>query len=205
MLLLIFYTFSVVEQGYRTEPSTEDIMHGNDALLKCRIPSYVADLTEVVGWVDSEGHEYRVNGNYGNFTSNITQNWTPCFSLKRLNVLVVEQGYRTEPSNEDIVLGNDALMKCKIPSLVADMVTVVGWVNSEATEYRISNNYGNFVGNLAINWTSCCCYQDFLFFSCWARIQDRANKWRYHAWQWCLDEMQSSELCSWLGWSCGLG
>ena len=64
---------------------------------------------------------------------------------------MVEQGYRTEPSNEDIVLGNDALMKCKIPSLVADMVTVVGWVNSEATEYRISNNYGNFVGNLALN------------------------------------------------------
>ena len=70
MLLLIFYAFSVVEQGYRTEPSTEDIMHGNDALLKCRIPSYVADMTKVVGWVDSEGHEYRVNGNYGNFMSN---------------------------------------------------------------------------------------------------------------------------------------
>ena len=58
--------------------------------------------------------------------------------------LVVEQGYTTEPSNEYIVRGNDALMECEIPSYVADMIEVVGWVDSEATEYRVSNNYGNF-------------------------------------------------------------
>ena len=44
-------------------------MHGNDALMKCKVPSYVADLVEVVGWVSSEATEYRTNNiNYGNLT-----------------------------------------------------------------------------------------------------------------------------------------
>ena len=45
-------------------------MHGNDALMKCKVPSYVADLVEVVGWVSSEATEYRTNNiNYGNLTT----------------------------------------------------------------------------------------------------------------------------------------
>ena len=59
---------------------------------------------------------------------------------------MVAQEYSTEPSNEYIVDGNDALMKCKVPSYVADFATVVGWVDSEATEYLINNNNGNFIG-----------------------------------------------------------
>ena len=53
---------------------------------------------------------------------------------------MVEQGYRTEPSNEDIVLGNDALMKCKIPSFVADFVSVVSWVDNEGRDIYPKNN-----------------------------------------------------------------
>ena len=59
---------------------------------------------------------------------------------------MVAQEYSTEPSNEYIVDGNDAFMKCKVPSYVADFATVVGWVDSEATEYLINNNNGNFIG-----------------------------------------------------------
>ena len=58
---------------------------------------------------------------------------------------MVAQEYRTEPSNEDIISGNDALMKCKVPSFVADFAAVVGWVDSEATEYLFNNNNGNFI------------------------------------------------------------
>ena len=57
--------------------------------------------------------------------------------------LVVEQDYTTEPRNQYIVRGNDALMECEIPSHIADMVEVVGWVDSEANDYRIGNHYGN--------------------------------------------------------------
>ena len=63
--ILINY-YSVVEQGYSTEPSNEYIVRGNDALMKCKIPSYAADMAEVTGWVDSEGHDYRMGNNYGN-------------------------------------------------------------------------------------------------------------------------------------------
>lgn len=33
-------------------------MRGNSAILKCSIPSFVADFVHVVGWIDEEGHEY---------------------------------------------------------------------------------------------------------------------------------------------------
>jgi len=34
---------------------------------------------------------------------------------------------------ETVVLGNDALIKCQIPSFVQDFITVDGWVDSEGT------------------------------------------------------------------------
>lgn len=59
---------------------------------------------------------------------------------------VVTQEYTTEPTNEYIVLGNDALVKCKIPSYVSDLTQIVGWVDSEASEFLINNHYGKFKG-----------------------------------------------------------
>lgn len=37
----------------------EYVMRGNSAILKCSIPSFVADFVHVVGWVDEEGHEFK--------------------------------------------------------------------------------------------------------------------------------------------------
>lgn len=39
----------------------------------------------------------------------------------------VQQSYATRVESKDVIVGNDALMKCEIPSFVADFVTVVGW------------------------------------------------------------------------------
>lgn len=36
----------------------EFILKGNSAILKCAIPSFVADFIEVYSWLDSEGVEY---------------------------------------------------------------------------------------------------------------------------------------------------
>lgn len=37
-------------------------MRGNAAILKCLIPSFVADFVQITAWVDDEGNEF-VNGN----------------------------------------------------------------------------------------------------------------------------------------------
>jgi len=33
-------------------------MRGNAAILKCTIPSFVADFVSVMAWIDEEGQEY---------------------------------------------------------------------------------------------------------------------------------------------------
>lgn len=36
---------------------SEYVMRGNAAILKCSIPSFVADFVYVTAWIDEEGHE----------------------------------------------------------------------------------------------------------------------------------------------------
>ena len=57
--------------------------------------------------------------------------------------LVATQLYNTGSHEEYVIVGNDVLLKCTIPSFVADFLTVVGWVDSEGNEYLSSNIYGN--------------------------------------------------------------
>ena len=52
------YTTSGGDQEY--------VIIGNDVLLKCNIPSFVADFVHVTGWVDSEGVGYLVDDKFGN-------------------------------------------------------------------------------------------------------------------------------------------
>lgn len=40
---------------------------------------------------------------------------------------MVQQQYDTEVNNEYVIRGNSAILKCSIPSFVADFVTVVSW------------------------------------------------------------------------------
>ena len=37
------------------------MIRGNDALLKCQIPSFISDLVTVDSWVDSRGNDIRLN------------------------------------------------------------------------------------------------------------------------------------------------
>ena len=64
--------------------------------------------------------------------------------LRCSNVLVASQPYRAAVPEESVILGNDVVIKCKIPSFVADFVSVVGWVDSEGSTFLASNNDGNF-------------------------------------------------------------
>lgn len=44
-----FYTPGLIDNEY--------VMRGNAAILKCIIPSFVADFVHVVAWIDEEGTE----------------------------------------------------------------------------------------------------------------------------------------------------
>ena len=53
------------------------------------------------------------------------------------------QPYKTGASEEYIIIGNDALMKCNIPSFVTDFVSVVNWEDSEGSLIFKHKNLGN--------------------------------------------------------------
>lgn len=46
---------------------------------------------------------------------------------------MVIQNYVTEAENEYVIRGNTAIIKCKIPSFVADFVSVDAWIADNDT------------------------------------------------------------------------
>ena len=61
-------------------------------------------------------------------------------SLPYFFIQVVGQPYDIYVEMEHVILGNDALLKCKIPSHVTDFVSVSGWVGSEGKEILLSSS-----------------------------------------------------------------
>ena len=51
--------------------------------------------------------------------------------------------YDVDVFKENVVMGNDALMKCQIPSLVSDLVSVDSWADSKGNEILKSDSFGN--------------------------------------------------------------
>ena len=54
--------------------------------------------------------------------------------------IVVSQDYSTRVSDVYVIIGNSALMKCDVPSFVADFVSVNSWINNQGEEYFSTNN-----------------------------------------------------------------
>lgn len=88
----------------------------------------------------------------------IKQTHQPNSSPKRtiffLNFLpVVSQPYEVEADNEYVIRGNSAIMKCEIPSFVADFVIVTMWSDSNGNEYRPNENkYGIYAWKKNTIW-----------------------------------------------------
>ena len=61
------------------------------------------------------------------------------FQIKQLSsmifLLAVNQEYETDAEKEYVIIGNSVLMKCKIPSFVADFVSVESWKDNFDNEY----------------------------------------------------------------------
>lgn len=47
--------------------------------------------------------------------------------------------------SEYVIRGNTAVLKCNIPSFVADFVRVEAWVGSDDSVYTYAADYGNFI------------------------------------------------------------
>lgn len=55
----------------------------------------------------------------------------------------MSQYYVTEAENEYVIRGNSAVMKCKIPSFVADFVLIDSWISDDGTVYKYADSkYG---------------------------------------------------------------
>ncbi|XP_055593986.1 cell adhesion molecule Dscam2 isoform X34 [Uranotaenia lowii] len=54
---------AVVQQFYESEVNNAYVIRGNAAILKCSIPSFVADFVSVVSWNDDSGSVYQYLGN----------------------------------------------------------------------------------------------------------------------------------------------
>ncbi|KAF0295698.1 Down syndrome cell adhesion molecule-like protein Dscam2 [Amphibalanus amphitrite] len=104
----------VVSLDYRAETENEFVIRGNAAALRCKLPTFVAELVQVASWQDSAGGSYFPSQSY-----------------------VVSQAYQVEIDNEFVVLGNAAVVQCKLPSYVADFVQVASWEDSDGGSYSI--------------------------------------------------------------------
>ena len=62
---MVIFAYTVVKQVYKTSVGEEYVIKGNSALLKCNIPSFVADFVQVTGWTTDAGETFLPSNNYG--------------------------------------------------------------------------------------------------------------------------------------------
>lgn len=70
--------FLVVQQYYQSEVNNEYVIRGNAAILKCSIPSFVAEFVQVVGWQDDLGNSFdpdEKNGRDGGGSFDDRRSW----------------------------------------------------------------------------------------------------------------------------------
>lgn len=69
LLKLNYFIFTfiaiVVNQFYEAEIMTEYVIRGNTAILKCSIPSYLADFVRIESWIDDTNTVLTTSDNYG--------------------------------------------------------------------------------------------------------------------------------------------
>lgn len=82
-------------------------------------------------------------------------NWT--FVFQRLTPApVVAQYYEADVNKEHVIRGNAAIVKCLIPSFVADFVDVVSWETDQGDVFYPSADYGSFI---RINYDLICSFR----------------------------------------------
>lgn len=67
---------AVVAQYYEADVNKEHVIRGNSAVIKCLIPSFVADFVEVVSWHTDQDENYFPGTEYGAINSATTTSST---------------------------------------------------------------------------------------------------------------------------------
>ena len=62
---------------------------------------------------------------------------------------MVAQHYITEAENEYVIRGNSAVMKCKIPSFVADFVAIDAWLSDAGDVFMYNKGETHYGKQLA--------------------------------------------------------
>lgn len=62
-----YFCAAVVFQHYDVDFHKAYVIRGNAAILKCEIPSFVADFVEVVSWHTDQDETFYPSENYGSF------------------------------------------------------------------------------------------------------------------------------------------
>ena len=57
-------------------------------------------------------------------------------------LLVAAQAYHVTVPDDSVIVGNDAVIRCNIPSFVTDFLSVTAWVTSEGSEFQSSTQSG---------------------------------------------------------------
>lgn len=148
-----------MSQSYEAEADNEYVIRGNSAVMKCEVPSFVADFVVVEMWLDSAGNTYLPGSNYGNdckcYLLSLCSPLPPHVIMHFLHEAVIVytcdstvvlQFYQSRVIDEFVLRGNTATVKCLIPSFVADFVQVVEWITDDgsfAASPTSDTNYGN--------------------------------------------------------------
>ncbi|CAG0885273.1 unnamed protein product [Cyprideis torosa] len=114
---------TVVHQFYEVDVGKEYVIRGNSALLKCLIPSFVVDFVEVIRWDIINGASH----------------------FPGLSSMAVDPEYHSVVPEEFAIRGNNVIMKCSIPSFVAEFVVVIGWVTSTGQSFYLHDGPSNEV------------------------------------------------------------
>jgi hypothetical protein len=139
----------VVNQYYEAEVVSEYVIRGNTAVLKCNIPSFVADFVKVEAWVGSDASEYKPSQDIGigvdHFVGFLSSSFSSTFPIDWLMSYVcpvVNQFYEAEILTEYVIKGNTAVLKCSIPSFVADFVKVESWSDDAGQVLTATDDIG---------------------------------------------------------------
>lgn len=139
-------------QEYKAYVNQEHVISGNDVLFKCDIPSFVADFVSVQSWADNEGVIHATHSQGNRHICAIVLGVRDLLDLRLLYpdqsdfvswsvvvvffAAVITIDYEVDVFKETVIRGNDALLKCQIPSFISDLVTVDSWVDSRGNDIR---------------------------------------------------------------------
>lgn len=87
LYLYVIAPFLVVQQFYQTRVIDEFVLRGNAALLKCNLPSFVADFVSVEAWISDDGMEILPNDtNSGTLQSSTYRKSTRKFYMAEISI-----------------------------------------------------------------------------------------------------------------------